>query len=242
MADYENITDIRHLEEADIKKLTKPDLIKALKTAVTHITEESKFDQILIELKSLKEERENDRSEIKKLKEDNELCHKILAQHQKILESLDAERRASNLIVSGLREDQPLQDDNNSATEDVEKVSLIFTKLGLGDIQVEKVDRLGNQNTNKKRPLKVILKNKQERWNILEKARTLKNFSSPFSDIYINKDVSPSVRNEFKRLREVTKREKQKAENMGRNVFLNYKERKVYVDDVVIDSYKPNFF
>ena len=50
------------------------------------------------------------------------------------------------------------------------------------------------------------------------------------------------MRNEFKRLREVTKREKQKAENMGRNVFLNYKERKVYVDDVVIDSCKPYFF
>lgn len=244
MTDLDNVDEVKNMEDIEIRRLAKPDLVKALKTAIAQLSEESKFEQILNELKTLREEKNSMLSEIKILKEDNEKCHRILAQHQKILESMDADRRASNLIISGLVEDEPLSYNDSVANNDEEKVELLFTRIGVSNVQVERVDRLGKQSNNmpsRKRLLKVKLRSREERGNILEKAKTLKEAQNPFKKIYIKKDVSPSVRNEFRRLREVVQREKDKPENAGKNVFFNVREKKVYVDDLEVDCYKPNF-
>ena len=135
-------------------------------------------------------------------------------------------------------------DNGNSANDDLEKVTLIFNKIGVEDVQVERMDRLGKQNNTagRKRLLKVKLRNREDKGNILEKSKKLKDAQGSFGSIYIKKDVSPSVRNEFRRLREVTNREKDKPENVGKNVYFNVRERKVYVDSVEVDCYRPNFF
>ena len=231
------------MDDVEIKKLAKPDLIRALKTVISHISQESKFDQILNELRTLKDEKNSMLTDIKNLKDENEKCHKILAQHQKVLESIDADRRATNIIISGVAEEDPLSDNGNVANNDVEKVSLILSKIGAQEVQVERVDRLGKQNTTgSKRLLKVQLKKREDRGKVLEKSKTLKDAQDSFRNIYIKKDVSPSVRNEYRRLREVVDREKNRPENAGKHIYFNARERKVYVDNLEVDCYKPNFF
>ena len=56
--------------------------------------------------------------------------------------------------------------------------------------------------------------------------------------MYVKKDVHPLVRKELNRLRDVTKREKERPENRGKQVRFDGKERKVYVGDVVVDSFQ----
>ncbi|KAF0306550.1 hypothetical protein FJT64_021959 [Amphibalanus amphitrite] len=76
------------------------------------------------------------------------------------------------------------------------------------------------------------------RKTVLENAHQLKTKDAVFRSIYVKKDVHPIVRKELDRLRDATKREKERPENQGKNVRYDYRERKVYVDDVVVDSYQ----
>ena len=51
------------------------------------------------------------------------------------------------------------------------------------------------------------------------------------------KDTHPVVREVWKRLKEAEKREKEKPENVGSNIYINYKERQLYKDGQVIDKF-----
>ena len=57
--------------------------------------------------------------------------------------------------------------------------------------------------------------------------------------IFIKKDQSPYERKEWARLREVFKREKERPENAGVGVKIDYRSKSVKVGDRTID--KPNF-
>ena len=76
---------------------------------------------------------------------------------------------------------------------------------------------------------------------MLENAHQLKT-KDAFRSIYVKKDVHPIVRKELDRLRDATKREKERPENQGKSVRYDYRERKVYVDDVVVDSFQVTSF
>lgn len=70
----------------------------------------------------------------------------------------------------------------------------------------------------------------------------MKTAGEPLSKVYLKKDTHPGIRREMKRLRDVEKREKEKPENQGRNVWYDWKERNVTVDNLIIDTYRPTFF
>ena len=71
----------------------------------------------------------------------------------------------------------------------------------------------------------------------MDKAKTLKQREEVYKKIYIKKDVHPSVRAEWKRLREVERTEKERPENVGCRIEFNVRERKLYKDGVVIDKW-----
>ena len=85
----------------------------------------------------------------------------------------------------------------------------------------------------------VTLASRQLRDKILGKTKKLKETGAPYGHIYVKKDVHPSVRNEWKRLRDAEATEKAKPENTGCVIRLDTKERKLYRDGVVIDSWRP---
>ena len=83
---------------------------------------------------------------------------------------------------------------------------------------------------------------KSSRDGVLEKAKRLKESGSIFSKVYIKKDVHPSVRNEWTRLRKAETAEKERPENAGCSIHFDARERKLYRDGVVIDSWNPHPF
>lgn len=88
----------------------------------------------------------------------------------------------------------------------------------------------------------VTVASKEVRDKILEKARALEEAGEVYSRIYIKRDVHPSVRAEWKRLRDAERKETERSENAGCVVRLDTKERKLWRDGVVIDTWNQQFF
>ena len=76
---------------------------------------------------------------------------------------------------------------------------------------------------------------------ILDSANRLKSSGENYRRIYIKKDIHPSVRREWRRLREADATEKTRPENVGSNIRLDTRERKLYKNGLVIDSWNPHF-
>ena len=161
----------------------------------------------------------------------------VLAKQQQFLEVLDRKERERNLVVLGTPEDGQ---DLDGAVTDCEKLQKIWSKMGVQE-ELASYRRLGNVG-NRKRPILVTMTTKDGKFKMLEKASQLKNMGGIYNTIYVKKDVHPSVREEWKRLRNVEAAEKENPANVGCVIRLDTKERKVFRDDVVIDSWNAKFF
>ena len=74
----------------------------------------------------------------------------------------------------------------------------------------------------------------------MDKAKKLKDSQEPFKKIYIKKDSHPEVRKEWKRLRDAEQYEK--TNNIGSTIRLDFKQRVLLKDGVVIDKWRPHPF
>ena len=111
----------------------------------------------------------------------------------------------------------------------------------LGKVPKENEGAAANEDPDtrtRKRPLLVTLKSRTERSDVLANSSKLKD-SSTFATIYIKKDQTPAERKEWGRLRTVLQREKERPENQGVAVKMDYRRRCVIVGDRVIE--KGNF-
>ena len=174
----------------------------------------------------------------------------IIGKQQNYLEMLDRKERERNLVFLGIPEEPEVLEEATTDDEKVRKI-LDLVRISLNGVLSQR--RLGRSDNNqaingeagprrKNRPILVIVKSKAERDNILDKAKALKNAGDVYRRIFIKKDVHPSVRNEWQRLRNVEKEEKERPENVGCVVYLDARQRKVFRDGVVIDSWNPHFF
>ena len=180
--------------------------------------------------------------------------HNSLLQHQRFLESIDAEKRRKTVIITGLSEDEPLdgdQDENGvviKISSDRDKVQQIFTKIGLGSTGVSNVERLGQKQTARDdgripiRAVKVSLEEAGSQKLLVTNSKKLKDYSEPYNKIFVKKDMHPGVRREFNRLRQSEKTEKEKTENINRTVEYDHATRTVTVDGVVVDRFRSSFF
>ena len=177
--------------------------------------------------------------EVERLSTRLEDAYKIINHQQKFLEVLDAGNRRENIIVTGVAEE-----DNAMGVGDAAKVRAVIEAAGVTDCDttVWEVTRLGQPDGRKKRPIRLKVKNQEERKKILEHAKHLKDAGASFSSVYINKDLHPAVRKEMKRLRDREKEEKNKPENAGVNIKYDWKNRVLLRDEEVIDRYSPSFF
>ena len=182
-------------------------------------------------------------SDFQKLKEENEQMKTALSEHQRFLSLLDSERRSANVIVMGVPEDKPLISESGTAENDNAKVAKILHEIDCY-VTFSKAERLGqkSEEEGRHRPIKLTLNDADSRGDVLSNAKKLKTLGEAFSTIYIKKDLSYETRKEMTRLREVFKREKEKPENIGKNVFFNYRNMKVYVNDVIIDRCRDRPF
>ena len=192
---------------------------------------------VLKEVKELRKEKASLKKEVDSLKEENQQLSNSVFQHQRFLESLDAEKRNKNLIVLGVAEDTNLTVLGTGgapvvvADQDQTKVSLLLQKIGhKEDIDIVEITRLGKKSSRpnaRPRPIKVVTSTPQERKAIIADAKKLKDAGAIFNKIYINKDIHPLVRKELNRIRKVEKDEKLKPENQARIVKYDNETRTV---------------
>ena len=196
--------------------------------------------QILEEIKKLNQFRETTDAQMKELKQSNESMKKTLAQQQRFLEGLDADKRATNVIAVGVPEDA-LTFEGTTAENDEAMSQMILQAIDCADIRVTAVNRLGKKgNAARPRPIKITLEQASQRPHLLEKAKNLAG--GPLKEIRLKKDVHPAIRREYARLHEVEKSEREKPENAGLEVRYDPRQRTVLVDGQAVDSFMPSFF
>ena len=229
------------LEEKLISKIN--DLVEVKvseKVKETTAKLETRVDETYIDIQALNIEKAAIGKEIKVLKEENKHITDALLHHQKYLEALEASKRASNIIITGLPEDDFVFE-GESLHSDVEKVQKVFEAIERSAVEVDECVRLGKTQVNRPRIVRLKLKNPQDRMSVLQNSKLLKNKNLPFNKVYLKKDVHPMVRKEFNRLKQAERKEKEKPENEGRNVVYDAASRCILVDDVVVDKFRMSF-
>lgn len=200
----------------------------------------TRIDETYIDIQALDIEKTVLEGEIKLLKEENKQVTDTLLLHQKYLESVEASKRAANIIITGLPEDE-LVIDGETFRSDAEKVQKVLQEIEQPVVEVEEVGRLGKEQEDRPRILKLKLKNPQDRKTVLQNSSLLNNKAPPLNKVYLKKDMNPMVRKEFNRLKQVVRDEKKKPENEERIVVYDAKSRCVLVDDVIVDKFRVSF-
>ena len=217
--------------------IRKNDLIELLDETVNEDNIMTKLDVIINELKQLREKNDAQDKEVKRIDREVSEQGRVLAAHQKFMEDLDAEKRAKHMIVLGLKEEADVQDS--------EQFLGIVDAIGIRreEVTVDFVERLGEVNeeqADRIRPLKITFGHRSMRTKVLKKSNKLKDQpeGSAYRKVYLKKDQHPDVRLEEKRLYEVFKAERDKPENVGKEVVFNRRTRIVTVNREEIDRFK----
>lgn len=202
-----------------------------------------KLDQITKELLALKESITHPESVFNKkithMQEQINRQGEVIAKQQSFLEAIDRKERETRLVVLGVPDESEALD--GEITEEG-KLNKIWSKLD-EPLDIKSHRRLGQSDPGvRRRPILVTLESKQKREKILLKTKKLKESGAPFDTVFVKRDTHPSVRNEWRRLRDAEKAEKEKPENIGCVIRLDIRERKLYRDGIVIDSWQQTSF
>ena len=118
------------------------------------------------------------------------------AKNQEIIEEREKVRREKNFIVHGLEEigeqiDSIKNNDENTIAKILEVVGV--------ERQMENCTRLGKQEQNKNRTLKVVMKTKQDKESVLQNLRKLKGTAEVFGKISVTDDFTKNEREQIRR-------------------------------------------
>ena len=240
------LSDLRKMRKTDLQKLSKDVLMEGILTASDDdamARVEAQVTNLTRDIAKLTDTINNNAATYEAKMRDMQLKvdrgAEILMKHQLFLENIDRRERETNLVVLGVPEDGELVD---GADNDDGKLSKIWEKINETGSRVSH-KRLGKTvQPNKRRPILVRVDSKDLRDNVLEKAKVLKEATTEYKTIYIKKDVHPAVRKEWNRLKEAETNERAKPENAGATIRFDSKERKLYRNDIVIDSWTPHPF
>ena len=132
--------------------------------------------------------------------------------HQRYLDHDDAWKRGMNVIITGVKED---------TSDDVGKVKAIFQAADCGDVIPLKVKRLGIQGEENIRPLLVVTDSVTIKKKILNNKKKLKQDGEQYKSVYIKADETIAVRKDWRRLKDMLKKEKEEPMNKGCNIKID---------------------
>lgn len=126
----------------------------------------------------------------------------------------EREKRSRNVIMFGVGESSS-EDPNERQQHDKKEITAILSKVA-SDISIERapVIRLGKPNSNKPRPIKIILKSRESALEILRSQKKLMN-----SKIRIKSDLTPMQREYLRSLGEQLEERRKKGE---RDITIKY--------------------
>ena len=237
------LAELRGMPRAQLDRLTKPQLIESiLESDDAQLW--NKLNTISADIAQIKQDMSSPDSAINKkissMQTQIDQQAEVIKQQQAFLEAIDRRERETKLVVLGVPDGDEQLD---GATSEEEKIRKIWDVMD-ENVVIKEHRRLGRNdpNSTRKRPILIQLESKDLRDRILRKTRRLKEAGPAYERVFVKKDVHPSVRNEWKRLRDAENAEKNRPENYGHVIRLDVKERKLYRDDVVIDSWKYQSF
>lgn len=239
--------ELKQMQRAQLVRLTKEDLVDSIMATSTGNEGlqdvNNKLEALTNEITELKQAITSPDSLIsKKMDQLQEQINKqavIIEKQQRFLETLDRKERETNVIITGVPDES---ESLEGATTEQGKVEKIWLKLETRE-EVKGHRRLGSSGeVNRRRPILVTLANKSARDSVLEKTKKLKQAGGEFQKIYVKKDVHPSIRKEWKRLYDAEKQEKERPENAGCVIRFDRRERKLYRNEEVIDSWSLKGF
>ena len=99
----------------------------------------------------------------------------LATKNEEMVEEADRKRRVKNLIIHNKNELTPEHD--KAYTQHLVK------ELKVGDIDVKQIERLGQKDNAKKRPIKIVFNNEEDKEKVLNNLKNLK-------DIQIYKGIS----------------------------------------------------
>ena len=176
-------------------------------------------------------------TEMKKEYSDNMNTIKAtVAAQQKTLENLQQEKRAKNVIITGVPEPEgsPLE----IRKKDESTVESIFTAVNCPGVCASRVTRLGRPRNTlgndsntvtdapPPRPLLVTLNTVADARAVTTNRYKLKQ-NNTFSKVYLKKDEHPLIRKEWNRLRAFAKTEKAAPINVACNIKVDYQKKAV---------------
>ena len=180
-----------------------------------------------------------------------------LQNHQRYLDHDDAKKRETNVIITGVKEavveENEMNEENGESVgraeieekKDTASIREILRVVGCSDVVPLKVKRLGNRNDQeggRPRPLMVVTDSADTRRKILKKKMNLKESAdNRFKAVYIKADEPIAVQKEWKRLRDALRKEKNAPTGPGATVRIDYKQRVLLRNDIVIDRFNSPF-
>ena len=117
-----------------------------------------------------------------------ETLKSIVVKQQRAVNKIDAGDREKYIIISGMNEDN-IEDDVAVYVNDEQKISALFKVIGIALPENYSIQRLGKQNTEYRRIIKMDVTNKSIRDEILKHVKVLKAKGSPWDVIYMKKDL-----------------------------------------------------
>ena len=207
---------------------------------VTHAPcrhDEDVLQKILDELRAMRAERAADRAEMTTLKQQYSVLQNTVAQQQRYLEYVDSRDRECNVIITGVPEDTTL----DGATTDEDKVGKVLAVIEADSVPVT-VSRLGVRNSGRCRPILVKTPSKEGRSIVLANTKKLKEADQCYRRVYVKEDIHPSIRKEWKRLRDAEEAERRKPANQGCTINLDTQRRVLTRNGIIIDRWQPSIF
>ena len=197
----------------------------------------SKLEDVLSRIERL--EKRIDSVQTEQIRLDLEMTgiKKVVINQQHVIEQFEAEKRETNLIFSGVPEGD-IEIDDDCLDDDKEKIEYLCNVISPDFLErsIESCSRLGKATKGRNRLITVKFNDMSERNSVLFSKRKIRNNSSClkyFGPVYINKDSSPLMRKEEKRLRDFMKN---KRKNSPSDAKFYIKSGKLYCDDKVIDQ------
>ena len=141
---------------------------------------------------------------------ENHVAAMITTKNAELIEKQEKDKRANNIIIHGISEARTDGVALHKHDEDFIKSFLDAIEV---EVQPKQIARLGNENANKRRPVKVILKNLDDKEKIISNLNKLKNAEPSIRGISVRDHYTQEERNLIRTMTEEAKR-KNEAENV----------------------------
>ena len=149
---------------------------------------------------------------VKEIRKERDVEERKVYELQTKIDEIERERKRKNVMIFNLRESKH-EEAKERYCEDERNCKDIFSNtLGIQQVNIMNVIRLGKKMPNKVRPLLVKLGSEEERINILRNTSKLRQ-SQQFVRVYVTRDMTEKEREKDRSLRQELKEKREKEED-----------------------------